>query len=247
MLAINKSLPKSAIVNGDAISLTESLASCTVSLVLTDPPYGIAKEGITGRSDNISYEGVLNKIRAPWDEPYQHFKRLFKGFYRALRPGGTLIVFYNGWYLGSIRDEALKAGFKSPRIIVWEKTNCIPINSKTHYLSNSKEFAVVCVKGSNPIFNSEYDTGVYQYPFSNRRELGIEHPTQKSLGLFKELISKHSVRDELVFDPFCGSNITGVAARALGRRYIGGDLSRDYVMSVVEKYSSDFYLSERVL
>jgi hypothetical protein len=34
-----------------------------------------------------------------------------------------------------------------------------------------------------------------------------------------------------VFDPFSGSATTGVVANALGRRFIGVDLSRDYLVN----------------
>ena len=35
--------------------------------------------------------------------------------------------------------------------------------------------------------------------------------------------------DDIVLDPFCGSSTTGVAARKLGRKYIGIDNNNDYI------------------
>jgi site-specific DNA-methyltransferase (adenine-specific) len=33
---------------------------------------------------------------------------------------------------------------------------------------------------------------------------------------------------DLVFDPFCGSGTTGVAAKELGRYFVGAEAERDY-------------------
>jgi len=33
---------------------------------------------------------------------------------------------------------------------------------------------------------------------------------------------------ELVFDPFCGSGTTGVAAKELGRFFVGAEMEREY-------------------
>jgi hypothetical protein len=41
----------------------------------------------------------------------------------------------------------------------------------------------------------------------------------------------HAPIPATVFDPFCGSATTGVVANALGRRFIGVDLSRDYLVN----------------
>ena len=51
-------------------------------------------------------------------------------------------------------------GFNQIRFIEWIKTNPQPLNSKTNYLTNCREVALLGVKGSNPTFNGEYDTGI---------------------------------------------------------------------------------------
>lgn len=54
------------------------------------------------------------------------------------------------------------------------------------------------------------------------------HPTQKPVTLMKWCIEQYSSRQDLILDPFCGSGTTCVAAKMLGRNYIGIDISPEY-------------------
>ena len=56
-----------------------------------------------------------------------------------------------------------------------------------------------------------------------------KHPTQKPLYLLERILEASTEPGELVLDPFCGSSSTGVAAKALGRRYIGIDSQEEYL------------------
>lgn len=57
---------------------------------------------------------------------------------------------------------------------------------------------------------------------------GVRHPSEKPLGLCLELIESSSRVDELVLDPFAGVGSTGVAAVLAGRRTILVEVDRNY-------------------
>ena len=60
-----------------------------------------------------------------------------------------------------------------------------------------------------------------------RKEYRV-HPTQKPLPLIKRIIERHSDPNDLILDPFLGSGTTAVAAKQLGRRFIGIEISDEY-------------------
>lgn len=51
------------------------------------------------------------------------------------------------------------------------------------------------------------------------------YPTQKPLALLERIVRASSLPESQVLDPMCGSGTTLVAAKNLGRRYLGIDLS----------------------
>jgi site-specific DNA-methyltransferase (adenine-specific) len=53
----------------------------------------------------------------------------------------------------------------------------------------------------------------------------IGYPTQKPLALLERIISMSTQEGDLVFDPFCGSGTSLVAAEKLGRQWFGIDVS----------------------
>lgn len=61
------------------------------------------------------------------------------------------------------------------------------------------------------------------------------HPTQKPLGILRPLIRYSCPLDGTVLDPFAGSGSTLVAARDLGRRAIGIEISEEYCEGAVQR------------
>jgi modification methylase len=64
------------------------------------------------------------------------------------------------------------------------------------------------------------------------------HPCPKPLNVMQWLVSRTSNDDELIIDPFCGEGTTCVAAKMLGRRYIGIDISEEYCQIARERLES---------
>ena len=124
-------------------------------------------------------------------------EEFIQSFYAKLKNGGTCIIFFDIWKISELKSLLEKHKFKQIRYIEWIKTNPQPLNSKTNYLTNCREIALIGVKRSKPTFNSKYDNGIYYHPIQGGKKRF--HPTQKSLKLFTELIEKHSNRSKAFF------------------------------------------------
>jgi DNA modification methylase len=75
---------------------------------------------------------------------------------------------------------------------------------------------------------------VFEYPICQGLER-TEHPTQKPEALLKELLTYHTNENDLVLDCFAGSGSTLVACKNLNRRFIGIEISSDYMKIAEER------------
>lgn len=229
-----------SVFNADCFLKILEIESNSIDLVLIDPPYLISKNsGFHSHSEEAKVEMVKKYASISidfgnWDKVELDWNYLFKEYYRLLKTGGQIIIFYDIWKSNEIKSAAESAKFKQPRVCQWQKTNPVPINSGVNYLSNAIEYFFTFVKGKSPTFNSKYDNGVYRFPICH----GIErtkHPTQKPLPLIKSLIEKHTNPGDLVLDTFAGSGTTGEACYALNRRFILIEQEEKYCNIISER------------
>ena len=230
-------IEESEYVKKTDLELLSTIESNSVDLVLTDPPYIISKKsGMQSYRDSIENGGEVNEKYGKkfavttefgeWDKDYtiEDLRLSINEFYRILRKGGSCIIFFDLWKLETLKG--LLSKFSKHRLVEWIKTNPMPINQYATYLSNAREMAISCVKGGKATFNSEYDNGIYEYPIYSGKDRF--HPTQKSLPLFEELITKHSNEGDIVVDPYAGSGTTALAAKNTNRIYKCCEIDKDY-------------------
>jgi DNA modification methylase len=80
--------------------------------------------------------------------------------------------------------------------------------------------------------------------FSVGKEKGNPHPAPMPLELAQHLVALGSWPTETVLDPFAGSGTTCLAARQLGRRAIGIELSQEYAKLAAKRLSQLSLLAE---
>lgn len=169
-----------------------------------------------------------------WDSEFtmEILETFISEYYKKLKKGGTLIMFFDLWKLTDLKSLLEKYKFKQIRFIEWIKTNPQPRNSKVNYLTNCREIALTCVKEGKPTFHSSYDNGIYMYPLQGGKNRF--HPTQKSLVLFEELIKKHSNENDTVLDTFLGSGTTAIACKNTKRNFKGCEISKKYYDKILQ-------------
>ena len=169
-----------------------------------------------------------------WDSEFtmELLEKYIEEYYRVLKDGGTMIIFFDIWKITPLKDLMEKYKFKQIRFIEWIKTNPQPLNSKTNYLTNCREIALLGVKRGKPTFHSKYDNAIYEFPLQSGKNRF--HPTQKSLPLFEALIEKHSNEGDTILDTFLGSGTTALAAKNKGRQFKGTEISPEFYQKLME-------------
>jgi site-specific DNA-methyltransferase (adenine-specific) len=191
-----------------------------------------------GKENYIKYGTIYGKKYCvktdygDWDSNFtlDVLEKYIIEYYKKLKKGGTLIMFFDLWKIGQLKDIMEKHKFKQIRFIEWIKTNPQPRNSKINYLTNCREIALIGVKNGSPTFNSEYDNGIYSFPLQGGKNRF--HPTQKSLKLFETLIKKHSNEGDIVLDTFLGSGTTAIACKNTQRKFKGCEISPEYFLKM---------------
>jgi DNA modification methylase len=143
-----------------------------------------------------------------------------------------------------IAERASRMGFYVKSIITWAKPSTLP-EPQTSRVSRSLEYIIHLTKVRTPRFNKDiylkldaelggknqrYETDklsdVWALPTSSGRD---GHGAQFPISLPARCIALSSDYGDIVLDPFVGSGNTGVAARKLGRRFIGVDVAKEYL------------------
>jgi len=70
------------------------------------------------------------------------------------------------------------------------------------------------------------------------------HPTQKPIAMYQEIINEHSSSGEIIVDTYAGSGTTIIAAQNLSRRCYAMEISEKYGAVILERFASAFPAEE---
>jgi site-specific DNA-methyltransferase (adenine-specific) len=200
----------------------------TLSLPMPFPPSGTRNRRIE-RSDSIRPMG--------FEKDHRFNVRWLKAARRVLKPSGTLWVSGTHHIIFSLGFALQSLGFRVINSLVWHKPDPPP-NALHTAFTHAHETLIWASKGRGHTFN--YDlintpnpgtqmSSVWRIPaVSTREKLHGYHPTQKPLRLVRRALVASTQQGDLVFDPFCGSGTTAVAAKELGRFFVGAELEEEF-------------------
>jgi site-specific DNA-methyltransferase (adenine-specific) len=215
----------------DAVEGLKKIPDGSVDLVITDPPYNIADASkLTVRKGKVI---TTMEAWGAWDSlhPFDYevlMMQLLSQCYRVLKPGGAMYLFTAREQNAFFIRKAVERGFTYRNVIAMVKRNPLPSFFKNCWRSGF-DLCMYLTKGKTRTFNftSQQDLNSV-YPYGSNFK-STDHPTEKPIGLIRRYVAISSNPGDLVLDPFMGSGTTAVAAKQLGRRYLGFDTNADYI------------------
>jgi DNA modification methylase len=255
------------ILCGDATNVADVaklLEGATPTLLATDPPYGVQLDQ-TWR-DAAGYN-ALGRSEAPYmriDEPEDappatrgaHARG--PGYRNTTLSGDTradwsaafalvpsLQVGYV-WYASSHTLEVLQGllaiGFELSQQIIWDK-GLFSMSRQWYHWCHEPCFVVRKPGAKVPFYGERNQATIWRAPspkmiMAGSTEAKQDHPAQKPVVLFETPIANHLRPGEAVYDPFCGSGTTLIAAERLGRRCYAMEVDPKYVQVAIERWRS---------
>lgn len=214
--------------NEDCLNQIKNIQNHSIDLILTDPPYNIAKYS-TG-DIFLPNRSPLNNSIATWDLVEINPIDFLAEFKRILKPTGNIFIFTSYNLLGKWHDVFDKE-FDTFQYFIWHKTNPTPKIYKNGFLNSCELIICLWNKGHTWNFTKQNEMhNFFESPICMRPERlqNPKHPTQKPIKLLQHLIKIGSNEGDLVYDPFMGVGSTAIACLKLNRNFIGCEIDKSY-------------------
>ena len=211
---------------GDAYELIKQLPDNSVDCIYTDVPYLYQKGGV-GKSELGARMGNKRTDLKDISDGFNvsiidEFKRISKKL--------NLFIWCSEMQMQEIIFK-LNNTFK---LLVWCKTNPSP-TTNNNWLPDLEYCLYFREKGVKVNDGYELKSKWYVSPLNKNDKDLYNHPTIKPLELVKRHLEHATQPNDIVADFFLGSGTTAVAAKELGRRYIGFEIDKDYFKIAKER------------
>lgn len=223
----------------DALEGLRDLPDNSVDLIITDPAYDtVDKWREMGTTTRLTHSKSSSN---DWFETVdtRYLLEVAAECFRVLKTPGHLYMMCDALIFARIHLPILELGFEEKKPLIWNKVG--------------KKKTILCPCCGTPVIEIDGEGAPGMgYPFRSCYEMILlaqkgergripedksvrdvlpcprvkgegYWPTQKPVDLLEVLVRQSSQEGDLVLDPFAGSGATLVAARKLGRSFLGFD------------------------
>lgn len=210
---------------GNAYELIKDIPDKSIDLIITDPPYLI--EGLhddsgllRGRKHSHNIQLRDNNLGDGID------LKILDEFVRVLKKI-NIYLWCNKEQIYDYLTYFVKERNCNWEMLIWAKDNPAPFLNG-HYLKDKEYCLFFWEKGVK--VNPSYKNGktVMLSKTNVQDKNNYLHPTIKPIEFIEKLIEVSSQRGGVILDPFLGSGTTALAAKHLGRNYIGFEINPKY-------------------
>jgi modification methylase len=211
----------------------------SIDLIVTSPPYNIRnstggglRNGSGGKWENAKllegYETTGDDM--PHEEYVEWQRENLRAMMQLLKDNGA--IFYNHkWRVqgGLLQDrQDIVDDFPVRQIIIWQRSGGINFNPG-YFLPTYEVVYLICKPDFKLAPKANALGDVWRIP----QDINNPHPASFPVELAQRCIQ--STIAQIVLDPFIGSGTTAIAAEAVGREWIGIDISKEYCKTARER------------
>lgn len=231
------------IINGTSEDMS-IIPDNSLHLMVTSPPYNVSKE----YDNDLSLKEYLDLLHRVFSEVYRVLVNGGRAFVNVANLGRKPYIPLSSYVV----DMMQEIGYNMRGEIIWNKGSSASSScawgswqsASNPTLRDAHEYILVFSKGDyrrertkaeretkrDTITKDdfiEWTRSIWTMKAESARRIG--HPAPFPEELPRWLIQLYSFTDDIVLDPFMGSGTTAVAAVKNGRRYVGFDVSAEYV------------------
>lgn len=242
------------VFNEDALGGMSRIPDGSIDLIVADPPYGLGKD-YGNNSDKLKPKDYLQ-----WMEEW------IETALPKLKSSGSLYIFLTWRYSPEI-FVLLKKRMIMVNEIIWDR-RVPSMGGSTRSFTSVHDTIGLFAKDRTYFFDVDAVRIPYDEDTKKARsrsifagakwlELGCnpkdvwsvsrlhrlhseraDHPTQKPLEIVERMIKASCPVDGIVLDPFMGSGTTAVAAKRVGRNFVGFELNSYYCEIIEQRLKS---------
>jgi site-specific DNA-methyltransferase (adenine-specific) len=231
------------ITQGDCLELLKQAPDASIDITFADPPFNL-KKGYNSYKDSLKLQEYLD-----WCEKW------ISEMVRVTKPTGSIFVHnipkwltYYSEFLNKQADFKHWISWDAPTApmgktlqpahygILFYAKNCKQLKfyevRYPHKRARKSNLLAKDYGGKKNLLHpfgplvSDVWSDIHRVKHNKFRD---EHPCQLPIHLLERIILMSTDENDIVLDPFSGTGTTAIAAKRLGRQYIGFELDKNYV------------------
>jgi DNA modification methylase len=210
----------------DPSTVAQALHGSRPGLMVTDPPYGVDYDPAWRHRAGVNRSRRIGKVanddRADWREAW------------ALFPGEVAYIWHAALHAGTMAESLRACGFEIRAQIIWAKDRLVMGRGHYHWQHEPCWYAV---KGTGHWAGDRKQTTLWQIA-NKAQDTNTVHGTQKPVACMRRPIENNSNPGQAVYEPFCGSGTSLIAAEMSGRACYAIELSPAYVDVAVRRWQA---------
>lgn len=237
---------------GDCLQLLKEIPDNSIDVTFADPPFNL-KKGYNYYKDSLKVQEYLAwcelwineivRITKPTGSIFLHNIPKWLTYYAEFLNKNAIFKHWISWDAPtSPMGKSLQPGHYGILFYVKElKINKFYEIRSPHKRARKSKILAKDYGGKKSLLHpfgpllSDVWTDIHRIKHNKFRD---KHPCQLPVHLLERIILMSSDENDIIFDPFSGTGTTAIAAKKLGRNFIGFELDEDYVKITNDKLTS---------